>query len=506
MNFLQKILLIVMIGVFTRNVDVNGMIPGGGGGAPPPVLYLPGGVNGTPGLQGPLQNRIVNCANASCYHIVVPNTPADIALNGGVNNAARAAAMAAGGNIYFPRNGVQPTTPEAARYSCANIDAYQLNSPITNWYVEMFGGPAGGAIIPNGQHIVPGAAIKQVGYAALAPAGGAVPAVQVACPIINLNVTMNIGSILTPAAPIAVSVANDFWQTFRKIAANPIGRVLLYRILIEIRRKSNGTNIGCNETLIGTLTNRFLFRRNNHRSLTVTLNINGGLEFEYGNSGTINFDPNDTSSKSIKIKNSKIIYSDDSRDTLDNGLFHELLHWFHFLRNTPRFYKEDVKMCNPSEYRYVSRCYYGDISELFTWGGIDDEEMRTILGTPNHNNLDEVGLFDSSALLADSDVLVRRSRFFRCRNRYLPNSSRYYNGDELSENAYRMSTRHEPTYYPDIYHLKMRFGHGGKINETKISNRFKLAHLVAVKCCNEILSQGEAAINDWRLIYGEAAN
>jgi hypothetical protein len=236
MKFLQKILIVLMICAFAGNMDVSGMLvvppPPPLPAAPPPILDLP---NNTPGLQGALQNQLINgAANVRCHHVIVPNTPAGVAFNnaGGIGNviAARAAAMATNGNIYFPRNGVQPTTPEAARYSCANIDAYQLNSPVTNWYVEMFGGPAGGAIIPNGQYIVPGAAIKQVGYAALLLAGGAVPAVQVACPIINLNATMNIGSILTPAAPIAVSVANDFWQTFRTIAANPVGRVLLYRI------------------------------------------------------------------------------------------------------------------------------------------------------------------------------------------------------------------------------------------------------------------------------------
>jgi hypothetical protein len=39
----------------------------------------------------------------------------------------------------FSKNGVQPTTSEAVEYSCANVEAHDLNSPITEWYMRMFG-------------------------------------------------------------------------------------------------------------------------------------------------------------------------------------------------------------------------------------------------------------------------------------------------------------------------------------------------------------------------------
>lgn len=41
-------------------------------------------------------------------------------------------------NIYFPEDGSQPSTSDAIKYSLANIDNTP-NSPITKWYMRMFG-------------------------------------------------------------------------------------------------------------------------------------------------------------------------------------------------------------------------------------------------------------------------------------------------------------------------------------------------------------------------------
>jgi hypothetical protein len=47
-----------------------------------------------------------------------------------------------------------------------------------------------------------------------------------------------------------VSRINLFTGKFRKIASTSVGRVLLYRILIEIRRHNPGGNVGCLENAI----------------------------------------------------------------------------------------------------------------------------------------------------------------------------------------------------------------------------------------------------------------
>jgi hypothetical protein len=453
MRTLQKMLMIVIVGIAVVGSVDSMPLP------PPTTLDLP---PNTPGLQN---------AGGAAMHNGHRSIHVQIALNGGGN-----------ADIYFPTDGAQPTTPEVARWSCANIDTNNPNSPITRWYVEMFG------------------AIKHRTSRNYLRAGfdsGNRPA-----RIITFDGNANWGDLVSDPdrhnAP-QITKRQLFEKKIREIASNPIGRVLLYRILIEIRRKG-ATNTGCLENGIGIM-NRSLIKRNNHRSLVINLGTDQGLTFSCGTGGAIIFDPADTDSDSIRIANGRIDSISD-KDTLDNGLFHELLHWFHFLRNYVRFYKENIAASTPSEYRYISRCYYGNISELLTWGKIDDEEMRTVLGAPDYRNLDEVDLFPSDALLSEGDVAVRRSRFFCCRNRYLPNSSKYYNGDDLSENAYRMSTNIGWGHL----NLKMRFGHDDTINPVKISDRFKLAHTVATKCCNGILSQGGRQINNWHLRSGEAAN
>jgi hypothetical protein len=102
----------------------------------------------TPGLQVANQNQIVdNVQDTRCIHVIVPGTRADEMVN--TDNGGFYAAINCEGNIHFPTNGVQPTTPEAVEYSCANIDN-QENSPITEWHMMMFG------VIPFQNTIAPG--------------------------------------------------------------------------------------------------------------------------------------------------------------------------------------------------------------------------------------------------------------------------------------------------------------------------------------------------------------
>jgi hypothetical protein len=314
-----------------------------------------------------------------------------------------------------------------------------------------------------------------------------------------------------------------FIKAFLTIAANPVGRVLLYRLLIETRRVDFMNN-GCCAN--GIVTMPYLGTRNFARSIFIDYDEDNLLFVQRSNGQWgINFNQKDTDSNFIRIIANQLD-TVNGQDFLDIGLFHEMLHWFQLLRHPVRFFKEDIRECNPSKYMYLSRCYYGNVSEHFTWGGLDHQEMRTILGAPDYRVAAERKLFHLDALLKNdpgNGIAANGGGF-------LPPGLRFYNGDDLSENAYRMA-RHTATNP-----VRMRFGHGENINpvdisscvfkkllvrglnlvrrcfgcgnivDIKIPKRFRLANLVATNCCNAIVSaNGGPPINNWNLVAGEAA-
>jgi hypothetical protein len=142
----------------------------------------------------------------------------------------------------------------------------------------------------------------------------------------------------------------------------------------------------------------------------------------------------------------------------DIALFYEMLHWFHSLRDYERYYYEAAELCRPSCYQYLSRYYYGDISELFTWCHFKHEEMRTILWAPRYNNQMEVKLFHKDALLS-----ANPGRGIPVGTGFLPPGAKFYEGDDLSENVYRMAK------HAVAGPVRMRLGHGGPINPVACS-------------------------------------
>lgn len=284
------------------------------------------------------------------------------------------------------------------------------------------------------------------------------------------------------------NISPTFWKTFRVIAQDPVGRVLLYRLLIEIRRLDDWwpNENGCCEDGIGFgfLSNA----RNNARTMYITDNLNQGFSFSFNGHAFINFDFNNTSVNTIKVINSVQIGTepDHCPDSYDFSLFHELLHWFHFLRHPSRYFESDSK--DPTLYRYLLRSYYGDLSELYTWGSIDDEELRTILGSPNYKNSEHVSLMPNDAFIAGGSIPVKLGFT-------LPANASFLNGDDLSENAYRLSRNEHGR------RTHMRFGHGACINSSLIWNRFLLAHKVAVDCYQDITG----FIPNWPLAPGGAS-
>ena len=167
-----------------------------------------------------------------CEHVIIPNTTC---------------------NLYFPTDGSQPDTTDAGIWSGARYNA-QDNNEVTDWWVRVFGGNN---------------AVK------LSRIGGV--------PVTQPEPTMGFNSTGTPTHIIQVDPSapagfeQQFWRTFRSIAEDPVGRVLLYRLLIEIRRVDD-SNKGCCEDGI-TLPPTDLTCRNKCRHLTVTHNKKSSFNF-----------------------------------------------------------------------------------------------------------------------------------------------------------------------------------------------------------------------------------
>jgi hypothetical protein len=175
----------------------------------------------------------------------------------------------AAADIYFPVDGSQPTTQQAATWSCADENAGP-DSPITKWYMQMFGDPtASGAPLQMG--------FDQAGNDAaiitLKNVGGAAD---------NVDVTPT--TLQNPAGSY-FSRAEAFWHTFREVATDPRGRELLYRLLIEIRRinTANG-NIHC-------------YRSGTERVCGLFITINHGEQTKFSGKGQISFNGNELNSK-----------------------------------------------------------------------------------------------------------------------------------------------------------------------------------------------------------------
>jgi hypothetical protein len=241
-----------------------------------------------------------------------------------------------------------------------------------------------------------------------------------------------------------------FWNTFRKIAKNPEGRKLLYRLLIEIRRNVNNQG-GCAAD-VGNLVSGVV-ERNRYRSITITYRRNG-MGFDTGNPQI--FFSDKTMEESMAATHDVGYISGGNRhfvvlraSNFSAGLFHEMLHWFHFLRHTDRYRKERSGYCYRINNVYffeklVSGRTKGTLGKYY-WAGCDGlsttreeitaccwlgrtlqgatfphfEEIRTILGAPTAQ------LFPG----------------------YI-----FFNGDEISENTYLVSKN-----------LPIRFGHANEV-------------------------------------------
>jgi hypothetical protein len=477
------------------------------------VLDLP---DKTPGLQVTNPKRTVNDENETpCKHVIVPGTQAEEMLN--TNDGGFGAAIDCEENLYFPANGVQPTTKEAAQYSCANC----ISDEVTDWYIRAFGGDSAVKYSKlKDEDITP----DQPQDADEAPKFGFE---KLEAPIDKEKTTIGTNDnadLITLKAQTAekhiITVdGNDgfkksFWKTFRVIASDPVGRVLLYRLIIEIRRKYRND---VEETLIsrkyiikgntGSVENHIiqnnflepLERRNNCRSITIKSADSCAFSSLKQH---IKFNNSNTETTSVVKTDEEGIETEYAACPADIGLFHEMLHWFHYLRDYIR-YSNDCEF--DGSYCHLMMCYYGNnelqtlfnkYNELFAWASIEykEEEMRTILGTPNYNNKEELNMFPPNVFIMDTGGESKYIPINSANKKHINSSGKFLNGDDSSENAYRMSRSKS---WKDV---KMRFGHAGLMKPVRIINkkpfevdgcllhkdRFNLPKLVAKHCYKNI--------------------
>jgi len=363
------------------------------------------------------------------YFTVVPNGGgaagnvnfAPLNIHGAAPAAPRAP-VAGDINIYFPADGSQPTTPEAVEYSCANIDNRE-SSPITEWYMKMFGvipfqntgNPANdyikagwsdpGVGVPIEQRIIsfpPPGALNQAG---------------------DVHHQINATDVPDPNIPgNHISRIGLFQRLFRKIASTPVGRVLLYRILIEIRRHVGlGNNVGCLENGIVAPV-RFaggIGIRNINRSISVYTSDHSSYNKSYRKIRIREVNGRHTIiGKTTAHNNNGYTAIGKANSSIDISLFHEMTHWYHYLRNPKQYtYESDGTNLDLQNY-YLGAYYWSGLDNCVTqwntarrmvsqeaWG--DFEEIRTILGVPCGGNI----------------------------QRY---NGVYKNGDDLCENLYRI--------------------------------------------------------------------
>lgn len=237
----------------------------------------------------------------------------------------------------------------AANLSCANVN----DEAITNWYVQMFG-LSGSDETDKNVHMS--------------------------------RFTMFDRVFHLEAKPIIFDQSlNDeqrymFINAFKKIASIPVGRVLLYRILIELTRCcGDGNNIKWADC--------HMVERDNCRLINLVFQhgniVMYNSEDEYR---TLNININDYSSYCSAGLNGVYQVSDQG---LDVGLFKKLNSWYHLLfdsQHTCAFLNSSISSLTGQNIADPLLKYCATIGDdLNAWWSSSVEDIRSILGEMNHD-------------------------------------------------------------------------------------------------------------------------
>jgi hypothetical protein len=212
-----------------------------------------------------------------------------------------------------------------------------------------------------------------------------------------------------------------FINNFRKIASTQVGRVLLCRVLIEIRRKiANFSNIGCLGNDIIDLP-VIMEDRNNRRSLV----INWSDRFSFSPTDSI-ININDVSYNLTTIGKKHSNYTSIVHYTAstDMNIFHEMIHWYHSLRHPNRLDREvnsiDCGLLADELWKFpISWHYFRDIAGLMT---MDEYTRMSISGFYWRNRINQFSCEEFRTIIGSPNIIV---------------DAAIVNGDDLSENLYR---------------------------------------------------------------------
>jgi hypothetical protein len=382
------------------------------------------------------------------------------------------------GTLFFPKDAKQKSDKEVGAFSGARV----TSNFITIWYMRAFGCP-----LPIMRKIWTAKKLQDTDlfpfqYGSI-PSYGPISNADLPLAINGTKVlslkSQNQCTLIRDVLPIdkgesfgessenySVPSPEDsefFWRTFREMAENPIGRVLLYRILVEVLRIDH-QGIGAAEI---PQFPTFLVSRNDARSIYIARtdswkfhSILRALSFSNTHASTVlHFD-------------GRVLTSMVEEDyPLHCSLFHEFLHWYHTLRNPFRMLTEyqglyyDQHAVLPSVLFSIE--HFNAISQTADivkgWirsldNKIELEEIRTILGG---YKLDKYII----TLLID---------------------------DFLSENVYRC-----------YLGLRMRWGHVNMSQNfgTSVPAGIEYSRNIAFKCCRDITDAKRKW--DWCPIYPE---
>ncbi len=197
-------------------------------------------------------------------------------------------------NIYIPLDGEQPSVSDVVVWSCANIDTNE-QSNITEWYVQMF---------TENDNIIDLSRVR--------------------------SKLLEDYQQKYQMSDLLVHPAEVFKMYLRRIAANPIGRALLYRILIEIyKQRSEQRN---NATFL-------------QASTPTKLSVRFQASFNYCEDDSSLYFYYTTSDIIVTCIGNRC-HNHDKESVVqgaidvETAIFHELIHWFHYLRDPGRYSQE----------------------------------------------------------------------------------------------------------------------------------------------------------------------
>ena len=306
--------------------------------------------------------------------------------------------LSSGTEILFPTDARQMSSEEVVQLSGANLD----DGLVTKFYMAMFG-----VIQWEGEYL-------EMGF----------DECNQACRILNADSMSN-------------RKRKNFIRNFYKIASTSVGRTLLYRLLLEIRRTDVKNNNGCIDSLIEkVLAPDDLDKRNACRCIEIITPYKMRNNSFNQRKKSINFYPSKDTKKTNalgeKIQD-KIGIIKTSR-TDDVGLFHEILHWFHTLRDPERKNRESQIQCGTNDKKLLTSHALMESEKSELWIGRKEkknplselilkmEEFRTIMG---HTVNFSITIAETTISYSAEEVL---------------------NGDDLSENLYRICVGQQLRY------------------------------------------------------------